>query len=328
MAYMLEPKARDDPRALMPEARSIIVVALPHAAAPLSPRPIAAYAQGNDYHRVIKSKLQTLADTVSKILGHPIKARACVDSAPLLEREAAMRAGIAFIGKSTMAIVAGLGSYVLLGELLVDAEIEPSAPAAPRCGRCTICLDACPTAALVQPYVLDASRCLSQLTIEHRGALPRELRSAVGSMVFGCDICQRVCPYNAAHQDRPGAPELSPRQELAQIDLISVLLASSSAHRRLIRGTALSRLSRNRLARNAAVALGNLGGEDVRWALCQALAHPSPMVRGHAAWSLGQLGGASDALAQQATSDADAWVREEASAALAHSRSSSTTTGA
>src|SRR6185369_4096797 len=198
---------RADLRALLATARSLVVVALAYDRADPIPADallrgkIARYARGEDYHLVMRDRLVLLADRLAAALGRPVASRPCVDSAPVHEREWAERGGLGFIAKNTMMIAPGIGSYVVLGELLVDAELAeaaPSEPPRPRCGSCRSCLDACPTQAFVDAYVLDARRCISYLTIEHRGAIPRELRRAIGTWVFGCDVCQEVCPFNAA----------------------------------------------------------------------------------------------------------------------------------
>ena len=202
MAYL----ARADLRALLATAKSLVVVALAYDRADPIPVDallrgrIARYARGEDYHLVMRDKLVLLADRIAKELGRPVASRPCVDSAPVLEREWAERAGIGFVAKNTMLIAPGAGSYIVLGELLLDVELPATAPAEPaksRCGQCRSCLDACPTGAFVDAYVLDARRCISYLTIEHHGVIPRELRASIGSWVFGCDVCQEVCPYNA-----------------------------------------------------------------------------------------------------------------------------------
>jgi epoxyqueuosine reductase len=283
---------------------------------------VARYARGEDYHDVLRKKLRRLADAVANLLGRPVLARHCVDTAPLLERAAAERAGLGFASKSTMTIIPGVGSYVMLGELLVDAEITVDAPIAPRCGSCRSCLDACPTGAIVDAHVVDARRCISYLTIELNGPIPRELRPLIGLRVFGCDICQDVCPFNASAEHKPSAPELAPRPSLAAPDLIDLLELGSARYRQLVKGTALRRTHRAQLARNAAVALGNSKDARAVIPLARAVAaHTSALVRGHAAWALGEIGEPARELAWQSLScarahDADQFVREEAALAL------------
>jgi epoxyqueuosine reductase len=221
-----------------------------------------------------------------------VLARACVDTAPFLERAAAARAGVGFVAKSTLILVPGLGTSVLLGELLCDVEIAPSSAIAPGCGACTACLEACPTGAFVAPHVLDARRCISYLTIEHSGPIPRDLRPLIGNRVFGCDVCQDVCPHNASSQPRPWDPELRPDEARSGLDLVELLELRSGPHKKLVRRSALRRTHRASFARNAAVALGNSKDPRAVPALARALEeNSSALVRSHAAWALGRLGG-------------------------------------
>jgi epoxyqueuosine reductase len=338
MSYLSEP-GRADPQTLLESARTLVVVALPYGNAPGQPvalragdgrvlaGTIARYARGRDYHLVLKQRLHALADRAATLAGRAVLARACVDTAPLLEREAASRAGVGFQAKNTLVIAPGLGSFVLLGELLLDVELEPSTPVEPRCGSCRACLDACPTGAFVGAHVLDARRCISYLTIEHTGVIPLEHRAPIGTRVFGCDVCQDVCPFNASTAARPSEPELSPRADLAPVDLIKLLELSSAGYRKLVKRTALRRASRETLARNAAIALGNCRSVEAEAPLARALSgHAAPIVRGHAAWALGELcatlGGLGElslrALDEAERGDADGWVRDEA--ALARKR--------
>src|SRR5690606_26883659 len=192
---------------------------------------VARYALGRDYHHVVRTVLLDFGEALATRLGRPLLGRICVDSAPLMERELARSAGLGFIGKSTLGIVPGLGSYFLLGELLLDVEL-PNSPA-PRaadsgCGQCTRCLDACPTGAFVSPYVLDARRCISYLTIELQGPIPRELRPLLGTRVFGCDACQTVCPFNLTRKAPVAHPELAPHERLQRLSLLDLVRLSST----------------------------------------------------------------------------------------------------
>jgi len=257
---------------------------------------IARYARGEDYHLVMRDRLVALADRLAAVLGRPVASRPCVDSAPVLEREWAERGGLGFIAKNTMLIAPGLGSYIVLGELLVDAELAPTAPLEPprpRCGSCRACLDACPTQAFVDAYVLDARRCISYLTIEHHGEIPRELRASIGTWVFGCDVCQEVCPFNAGTgpSDAQIDPLLRPRSvEHALPDLVALAARGANQLRQLVKRTALRRVPRDALLRNVAVALGNTGDARAIPALVALLGHRAGLVRGHAVWGLGVLG--------------------------------------
>ncbi|MEZ4358698.1 MAG: tRNA epoxyqueuosine(34) reductase QueG [Kofleriaceae bacterium] len=349
MHYLGSPEhlaCRADPRALLAEARSMLVVALAHqrgdppvppgdgeraGAAPLARLRgrIATYARSEDYHMILRDRLVQLARELAELLGRPVLARSCVDAAPVLERGWAERAGLGFIAKNTMLIAPGLGSHVLLGELLLDLELPPApaaAPAAPRrrCGGCRACLDACPTQAFVDAYVLDARRCISYLTIEHRGVIPRALRAGLGSWIFGCDVCQDVCPFNAGAGE-PHDPALAARDlEHSLPDLLELAGHRSNQLRRFVRRTSLRRVPRDQLLRNVAVALGNSGDARAVAALRTLAGHQSALVRGHAAWALGRLGafeGAQDALRVRLELEEDPEVRGEVEAALLDARS-------
>jgi epoxyqueuosine reductase len=299
MAY-LAPRYGDraDPRALLAEARTIVSLALSYAspevpAERLAQGPhgfIARYARGVDYHMVMKRQLQRLAERIAQSSGHAVAWRACVDTAPLLEREAAQAGGLGFIGKNTVVIAPGAGSWLLLGELLLDLECAPSPPETPRCGECRACLDACPTGAFVDAWTLDARRCISYLTIELTGAIPRPLRPLIGDHIFGCDVCQEVCPFNAGTV-APSAPELSPRPGYSRPSLLHLLGLGAAQFRKWQRRTAMRRLHRAQLLRNVCVALGNVGGAAEIAPLAGALDdEPHPLVREHAAWALGEIG--------------------------------------
>jgi epoxyqueuosine reductase len=324
--------ARRDPRALLDTARTLVTVALSYAHADPPDVPadrlargprgtIARYARGADYHVVLKQKLRALARGAAEALGRSVAFLPCVDTAPVLEREGAQAGGIGFIAKNTMLIAPGAGSYVVLGELLVDVECAPApSEVAPRCGECRACLDACPTGAFVDAYTLDARRCISYLTIESTGAIPRELRALVGDRVFGCDVCQEVCPFNAG--EHAGAPELAPRAGYARPSLVRLLGLGAAQFRKWNRQSALRRVHRAQLLRNVAVALGNVGGAAELVALARALDEKWPLVRAHAAWAVGEIGRREPAtearalLERRRSVEEDAGVREELDAAL------------
>jgi epoxyqueuosine reductase len=299
---------------------------------------IARYARGADYHAVVKDKLRALARAAAESLGRAIAFVPCVDTAPVLEREGAQAAGLGFIAKNTMLIAPGAGSWLVLGELVTDVECapEPATPTdpteatandgAPRCGECRRCLDACPTGAFVGPYTLDARRCISYLTIEAVGAIPRELRPLVGDRVFGCDVCQDVCPFNAsAPIQKMGAPELAPRAGYGRPSLVRLLGLGAAQFRKWNARSALRRIHRAQLLRNVAVALGNVGGAAELPALARALEEKSPLVRAHAAWAVGEIarreppsrGEARALLERRRAVEEDAAAREELDAALA-----------
>jgi epoxyqueuosine reductase len=242
--------------------------------------------------------------------------RVFVDASPLPERAAAVRAGLGFVGKNTNLLTAPVGSWLLLGAILTDLELTPDAPMVRDCGQCRLCLDACPTDAFPAPFVVDANRCISYLTIEHRGPIPRDIRSQLGDHLFGCDDCQTVCPWN--RRDRgPGWPEFSGPVEMGHPRLADILALDDAAFRDRYRRTPVWRTKRRGLLRNAAIALGNTGSTADLDALAAALHDAEPLVRGHAAWAIGRIGGpaAAGLLLAAGASEQDAWVLDEITAA-------------
>ncbi len=310
-----------DPRRLHPTARSIVAVALPYWLPDIQPPAdgivrgrIARYAWGIDYHRVLRERMEQLHALLQARVGRTIEARFLVDTARIVDREVAARAGLGWQGKNTMLLVPRHGSWVLLGELLLDIDLEPDQPLRPRCGRCRRCLDACPTGALVAPYQLYAPRCISYLTIEHRGPIPWELRPLMGNWVFGCDICQEVCPYTKAAEPADD-PVVRPERIEHCFPALDWLLRMSEEEFRLVyRRRPVLRAKRVGLARNAAVALGNVG--DVRHLaeLEEAvLAHDQPLVRSHAAWAMARIDyhASAPVLERALHRETDSHVREE-----------------
>jgi epoxyqueuosine reductase len=300
MAYLQRhAEAHRHPAAVLPEVRSVIMVARnykpadpqqgegdEHAAA-LTGK-VARYARGEDYHDVFRRRLgELLAWLQGEVPG--CVGRGVVDTAPLLERDFARRAGLGWIGKNTMLLHKRLGSYFLLGALLVDVPLRADAPhTASHCGTCTACLDACPTAAFAGPGQLDARRCISYLTIELKGPIPEDLRPAVGEWLFGCDVCQEVCPWNRK-APAGSEPAFRPRPGLADVDLIELLGLSPEDFRQRFRGTALTRPKRRGLLGNAAVVLGNRGDRAALPALERALDDPEPLVREAARWAIERI---------------------------------------
>jgi epoxyqueuosine reductase len=289
---------------------------------------VARYARGEDYHHVVKRKLELLLAWLDERVEGGAHGRAYVDTGPILERELARRAGLGWFGKNTMLIHPERGSYFFLGVLLVDIELPADdAFTADRCGTCRACLDACPTNALLGRNeagapVMDARRCISYLTIELRGAIPTELRRPIGNRVFGCDICQEVCPWNEGFARLAAEPAYTANPELdgpALVELAERLLAlDESGFREAFRGSPLRRAGRAGLLRNVCVALGNWAAAAAVPALVRALADPDPLVRGHAAWALGEEGGAAalQALELRAPLESDASVLDELRAAM------------
>ena len=312
-----------DPQALLPGARSIVAVALSYLSPDNEDTPgealtgkVARYARWTDYHQVMKAKLRTLASALPQQVGRPVRTRVFVDDSPLLERAVAQRAGLGWFGKNTNILTSTHGSWVFLGCLITDLALEPDEPLKKSCGDCVRCIPACPTGAIVAPYAIDASRCISYLTIECRGPIPRHLRPLVGDWVFGCDICQEVCPVN---DDVPGAAmkELK-RTGFSSLELMPLLTMTQEEFSMRFRNTPIKRAKRVGMQRNACVALGNIGDPRAVPALGQALEQGEPLVRSHAAWALGRLGGPETArlLGQALTWEADPDVRDEIEAAL------------
>jgi epoxyqueuosine reductase len=315
------------PQRLLPWARSLLVLGVSYYAEK-PPLPddgvlrgrVARYAWGADYHDLLRGMMHGLIAEIERLVGRSLMAGTLVDTARIVDRAAAARAGLGWYGKNTCIIATrDTGSYLFLAEVPLDLDLEPDAPMRKSCGSCAACMAACPTHAIPAAYVLDTPRCISYLTIEHRGAFPVELRPKIGNWVFGCDICQEVCPPNR-HVLPLAPPALQPRDvEDAYPALIPLLTMSVDEYRDRFRGRAMKRAKREGLARNAAVALGNSGDRAAVPALIDALrAHDAPLVRGHAAWALGHLGGqaARAALDRCRTTEPDAEVRAEIETAL------------
>ncbi len=340
MAYLARPDGvakRGDPDCVLPGVRSVVTVGVNYHTFPLpadqrddaSRGIIASYAWGNDYHDLLLLRLRKLAAFVEGELDQTVAHRAYVDTGPLLERELAARSGLGFVGKNTNLIHPRLGSWLFLGELLLAVDLQPGgsdaparlglpAAAAGTCGRCTRCLDACPTGAFVAPYILDARRCISYLTIELKGPIPRDLRPLLGNRIFGCDVCQEVCPWNRRFAQPAPEPAFQPRPGGIAPHLLDLIALDDSDFRQRFRGSPVKRTRRRGLLRNVAVALGNWGDPTAVPALARSLDDPEPLIRGHAAWALGRIATreALRALEQAQSTEADAWVRKEVGLAL------------
>ncbi|WP_435006932.1 tRNA epoxyqueuosine(34) reductase QueG [Tundrisphaera lichenicola] len=323
MAYLKrQAEARAHPRFILEGARSVIVVGMIYGTPGLNgselPRgKVARYARGADYHEILWRKLDSLLDWL-RLECPGVVGRGVCDSAPLLERDFARMAGLGWIGKNTCLIDRRAGSFTVLGSLLVDIELEYDVPhETNHCGTCRRCLDSCPTDAFVGPYQLDARRCISYWTIEHRGPIPEAVADRLDGWVFGCDICQDVCPWN--RKAPPGRePALDPRPEWANPDLIDWLGADPAEFSRAIKGTALSRSKRSGLLRNAALLLGAGRVFEALPVLIGRLEDQDPVIRGASAWALGRIGSpeAVDAL-ERARDDADPAARDAVRRALA-----------
>ena len=279
---------RENPARLLPGARSVLCVALNYQPrAQREPAPgggssgrVAQYVCGADYHRVLRGMLRELMARLRERLAEPFEYRVFTDTGPILERELAAAAGLGWIGKNTMLLHERFGSYLFLGEALTTLELEPDTPVSDHCGNCTRCLDACPPRAFPEPYQLDASRCISYFTIEHRGDVPAEFHEQIGDWVYGCDICQQVCPFNS-HAPKATHPEITADRIPERLPLLDLLKLRSGEYRRLTDGTAARRVRRNMWRRNAAIALGNAGqlSEKEKQALAEACADEDPIVR-------------------------------------------------
>ncbi|UST55314.1 tRNA epoxyqueuosine(34) reductase QueG [Comamonadaceae bacterium OTU4NAUVB1] len=248
---------------------------------------VSLYARGRDYHKVLRSRLATLAGRIAQEVGE-FGHRAFTDSAPVLEAELAARSGQGWRGKHTLVLDREAGSMFFLGEIYVDMALPPSEPVTPHCGRCTACIDVCPTGAIVAPQRLDARRCISYLTIEHPGAIPAELRPLMGNRIYGCDDCQLACPWNKFAQ-RSTLPDFDARDGLAGSALAHLFAWTEDEFLRRTEGSPIRRIGHERWLRNLAVALGNAlraGEPDARRALATRREHPSALVREHVAWAL------------------------------------------
>ncbi|MCS7187225.1 MAG: tRNA epoxyqueuosine(34) reductase QueG, partial [Armatimonadota bacterium] len=326
MAYMEQRKAeRTDVKLLMPDAKSVIVVAISYFV-PDKPNKcpegirglVARYAWGLDYHEVLLRKLKALFDHLKALLGDWVKGKAWVDTGPILERDFAFQAGLGWFGKNTCLINPKIGSYLFLGELIVNIPLTPDEPfSRSYCGKCVRCITACPTGALIAPYQLDARRCISYLTIELRGSIPRELRPLIGTWVFGCDICQDVCPWN--RKAKPTNEEAFKPRTWAEPKLLDLLQLSDEEFREKFGHSPIKRIKRSGLVRNACIALGNLKDTRAVPLLINLLFSDSDtVVREHAAWALGQIAteDAVKALGEAILTEKDETVRQEIALSL------------
>ncbi len=346
------------PDVLLPDAQSIIALAQcylteqpepPHGSQPQGR--ISRYAWGNDYHDSIKPKLQQFAtwlrENTYDELSDTLETRLFVDTGRMVDRAVAQRAGLGWYGKNTNILTKDWGSWVFLAEIVTNLPLAPDEPLQTNCGNCEICLHACPTGALPHPYELDSTRCISFLTIELRGSIPLELRPLMGNLIFGCDICQEVCPVNKVAEKRlglrdktTGAPlialkdvkkrtttvahfqtheEFHPRPTVNSTpELIPLLALTEEQFRERFKGSPIKRTKRRGLLRNVCVALGNSGDQQAVPALIDALHDDEALVRGHAAWALGRLGGqqALTALREALETERDTEVQQEIRCAL------------
>lgn len=330
MGYMARPDRvarREDPAKIMPGVRSIICVGLNYypGARPTGSRPdpsrglVSNYAWGLDYHDLLIPRLEELAAFITAEAGREATCRTYVDTGPVLERAYAAEAGLGFVGKNTCLIHPRIGSWLFLGEILVNVRLDPTlSRTKTSCGTCRRCLDACPTGALVAPYVLDARRCISYLTIELQGPIPPVLRPLIGNWIYGCDVCQTVCPWQRFARPTRERSFQAMEPDRAVPPLLDLIEMNEEKFRQRYKDSPISRIGRRGLLRNTAVALGNWGDERAVPALMRALADVEPLVRGHVAWGLGHIGGqaARKALEMALRSETDPYVQNEIQMAI------------
>lgn len=332
MGYLSSERARKlraRPQEIMPSARSILALAArypdprqaPPAAGVAASGRVAAYAWGTDYHDVLPARLAALAEFLERAGGRVVGWRGYTDTGPLLERDLAQLAGLGWIGRNTCLISPQHGSYFLLAEMLLDLELETSQPfTTDHCGSCRRCIEACPTHCILPDRTLDARRCISYLTIENKAAIPLELRPLTGDWVFGCDVCQMVCPWNLRFSRPEYDPAFTPRPGVARPLLREEIHLTAAGFNQKFRRSPIQRARRRGYLRNVAVALGNQKDPETAADLALVLAgEAEPLVRGHAAWALGQTGGqtARRALEHARRRENDPMVQEEIEAALA-----------
>ena len=283
---------RVEPNQVLADAKSIISLAVSYEKKPVE-RPensgvVARYAQFSDYHDIIGERLKTLTDFVNELGGATTRSLWYVDTGPLLERDLAQRAGLGFVGKHTNLISRKFGNWIFLSEIITTLELEPDAPEKNRCGSCTRCITACPTAAITAPFQLDARRCISYLTIELKGSIPEEFRPAIGNRIYGCDDCLAACPWNRfAQEGKLMRPHY--REDLAAPDLIELLQLDDATFKKRFADSPILRTKRRGLLRNVCVALGNVGNEKSLPALERAAKDFEPLIAEHATWAIDQI---------------------------------------
>jgi epoxyqueuosine reductase len=287
------PERRADPRTLWPEAKSVVMLGMSYAPEgdPLAglnapdTGVISVYARSRDYHDVIKGKLKTVAGVLA---AEGAAVKVFVDTAPVMEKPLAQAAGLGWQGKHTVLVSRAHGSWLFLGAIFTDADLEPDAPERDHCGSCRRCIAACPTDAFPEPYVLDSRRCIAYLTIEHKGPIPREFRAPMGNRIFGCDDCLAVCPWNTFATATREA-KLQARDALQSPDLAALLALDDARFRTLFAGTPVKRTGHARFLRNVLIAAGNSGHPALRDAVSARLSDPSPLIRGAAIWAYSRL---------------------------------------
>jgi epoxyqueuosine reductase len=308
MSWMATDRARErraDILKILPSCKSILVLGIRYPK-PDHPAPpsgigslnradgrgkVASYALGDDYHDVLPERLRAIVSFLEAKIGKPIPHRWYTDTGPILERELAQRAGLGWIGKNTCLINPKMGSYFLLAEILLGIELEPDDPVrTDHCGSCTRCIDECPTSCILPDRTIDANRCISYLTIEHRGTIPQDLRTDLGSWIFGCDICQQVCPWNQKFASDEYEEAFSARPSVPPESLKDELSLSVEAFNRKFKGSPIKRAKRRGYLRNVALAIGNQASSEAVPVLIAALKDDEALIRSHAAWALSRTG--------------------------------------
>lgn len=321
MKYMgRDPEKRENLRNILPEAQSVISCGMNYNADyPYSVEEndrnkgwISRYAWGEDYHDVMRERLIRLDGILRDLAQKEIKSRVYVDTGPILERVYGKYSGIGWYGKNTCLINQEIGSWIFLGEIITDVELEYDTPVPDRCGTCTMCIDACPTNSLRDPYLLDSNLCISYLTIELKGKIKSDLREKIANNIYGCDICQDVCPWNRRARVSQYEP-FKPRESLYNPDLIYLLRLSPEEFGKVFKKSPIKRAKRRGLIRNVIVAIGNSGNRAFIPHIEEALNDDEPLIRAHAAWALWRLGGieSSDSLLKRLKVETDNSVREE-----------------
>ncbi len=321
MAYLeRNPDRREDARQIVPDARSVISCGLnyntdyPYSTGEKDQKKgwIARYAWGEDYHEIMDAKLSALSEFIKEESSLEAKLRSYVDTGPVLERVYGKYAGLGWIGKNTCLINQQEGSWIFLGEIITNLELEYDNPAPDRCGTCTRCIDACPTDALPEPYVLDSRLCISYLTIELKDKIPSELRHKIGNNIFGCDICQDVCPWNNK-AETSSERSFRPREGLYNPDLLTLSRLSPEDFSKTFQGSPVKRAKRRGFLRNVLIAMGNSGDKSFIPSIMECLGDDEPLVRVHAAWALWKIEGENcrDVLLSHQAGEGDPAVSEE-----------------
>jgi len=309
MAWMAAgAERRADPLALWPEAKSIIVVGVNYGPEDNAGGAISVYARGDDYHDVLKTRLKALGRWLCQT--HGGEAKVFVDTAPVLEKAIAQQAGLGWMGKHTNLVSRDFGSWLFLGSVFTTLAFEPDGACTDHCGDCRRCLDACPTAAFPAPYRLDARRCISYLTIEHKGHIAAEFREAIGQRIYGCDDCLAVCPWNKFAR-AAGDIRLQARAENRRPDLAALARLDDAAFRARFRASPIKRIGRDRFVRNVAVAIGNSGNAALAEEAVRLLSDPSPLVRAMAVWAVRRLLPTDEVLALKNPNEANEAVCHE-----------------